>query len=89
MATVEVSDQGIGIPEDLLSDVFMEFVRAPNAKKHAAGGTGLGLSIVREGVEMHGGTVDVESELGRGTTFTVKLPLLFVPPEVEGRVESD
>ena len=86
---MEVVDQGIGIPEDLLLDVFMEFVRAPNAKKHAAGGTGLGLSIVREGVEMHGGTVEVKSGLGRGSTFTVTLPLHFIPPEVEDRLEDD
>ncbi len=86
VATVEVSDNGIGIPADLLSDVFLEFVRAPNAKKHAAGGTGLGLSIVREGVEMHGGTVSVASEPGKGTRFTVTLPLDYVPPEVADRV---
>ncbi len=85
VATVEVSDQGIGIPPELLSDIFLEFVRAPNAKKHEAGGTGLGLSIVREGVEMHGGTVTVESEPGRGTRFTVTLPLNYVPPEVADR----
>ncbi len=88
VATVEVSDEGIGIPDDLLADVFLEFVRAPNAKKHAAGGTGLGLSIVKEGVEMHGGTVEVSSELEGGTTFTVKLPLDFVPPEVADRAEE-
>jgi signal transduction histidine kinase len=85
VATVEISDHGIGIPDDQLADVFLEFVRAPNAKKHAAGGTGLGLSIVKEGVEMHGGSVTVASEEGRGTTFTVRLPLHFRPPEVEDR----
>ena len=89
VATVEVSDNGIGIPAELLSDVFLEFVRAPNAKKHAAGGTGLGLSIVREGVEMHGGTVSVASELGRGTRFTVTLPLDYVPPEVADRAGAE
>ena len=85
VATVEVSDEGIGIPPELASDVFLEFVRAPNAKKHAAGGPGLGLSIVKEGVEMHGGTVSVQSEFGHGTRFTVTLPLDYVPPEVAGR----
>ena len=88
VATVEISDRGIGIPEGQVSDVFLEFVRAPNAKKHAAGGTGLGLSIVKEGVEMHGGSVSLTSEAGRGTTFTVNLPLRFVPPEVEDRGDS-
>jgi signal transduction histidine kinase len=85
VATVEISDHGIGIPADQLADVFLEFVRAPNAKKHAAGGTGLGLSIVKEGVEMHGGSISVASEEGKGTTFTVRLPLHFRPPEVEDR----
>lgn len=88
VARIEVADRGIGIPEDLLEDVFLEFVRAPNAKKHDASGTGLGLSIVREGVEMHGGTVTVTSSPGVGTTFTVRLPLDNVPPEVAGRDED-
>jgi signal transduction histidine kinase len=87
-ATVVVEDQGIGIPEDLRSDVFLEFVRAPNAKDFVEDGTGLGLSIVKEGVEMHGGDVTVDSELGAGTRFTVRLPLHFTPPELAGR-DSD
>lgn len=82
IATVVVADQGIGIPEDLQDDVFLEFVRAPNAKVHSEGGTGLGLSIVKEGVEMHGGTVTLESAPTTGTRFIVKLPLHFTPPEV-------
>jgi signal transduction histidine kinase len=89
IATVEVIDHGIGIPEALQSDVFLEFVRAPNAKRHAPGGTGLGLSIVREGVEMHGGTVSVASEPGTGTRFTVSLPLDYQPPEVVDRNDGD
>ena len=87
VATVEVADRGIGIPEELKDDVFLEFVRAPNAKKHDRSGTGLGLSVVREGVEMHGGTVTVASEAGVGTTFTVMLPLDHVPPEIADRAE--
>jgi len=88
-AQVEVSDRGIGIPEDLLDDVFLEFVRAPNAKRHDRSGTGLGLSIVREGIEMHGGTVAVTSAAGSGTTFTVRLPLDYLPPEVAEKAEAD
>jgi signal transduction histidine kinase len=88
VARVDVSDRGIGIPEDLIDKVFLEFVRAPNAKNHVEVGTGLGLSIVEEGVEMHGGTVEVASVLGEGTTFTVRLPLHHRPPEMErGRDE--
>jgi signal transduction histidine kinase len=85
IATVVVEDQGIGIPEDLQNDVFLEFVRAPNAKIHAEGGTGLGLSIVKEGVEMHGGTVTLESTPESGSRFIVRLPLHFEPPEVRKR----
>jgi signal transduction histidine kinase len=85
VATVVVADDGIGIPEDLLADVFLEFVRAPNAKEHAESGNGLGLAIVKEGVEMHGGSVSVQSKLGEGSEFTVRLPLHFTPPELEQR----
>jgi signal transduction histidine kinase len=81
-ATVVVADSGIGIPAELQDDVFLEFVRAPNAKHVEAEGTGLGLSIVREAVEMHGGTVSLESREGVGTTVTITLPLHRVPPEV-------
>ena len=82
-ARVVVSDEGIGIPEELHDEVFLEFVRAPNAMSHAAGGTGLGLSIVKEGVEMHGGQVSVQSSLGEGARFTVTLPLHYRPPEID------
>lgn len=81
-ATVVVADDGIGIPAELLDQVFLEFVRAPNAKHAKAEGTGLGLSIVREAVQMHGGKVSLESAEGMGTTVTVVLPLHQVPPEV-------
>jgi len=85
VATVVVADEGIGIPKDLQNDVFLEFVRAPNAKSYAEGGTGLGLSIVKEGVEMHGGTVALESAPDKGSRFIVTLPLHHTPPEVRRR----
>lgn len=81
-AMIVVADDGIGIPVNLKDDVFLEFVRAPNAKHAEAEGTGLGLSIVREAVQMHGGKVSLESAEGVGTTVTVVLPLHHVPPEV-------
>ena len=81
-AMVVVADEGIGIPTDLQDDVFLEFVRAPNAKHAAGEGTGLGLSIVREAAQMHGGKVSLESAEGVGTTVTVVLPLHHVPPEI-------
>jgi two-component system sensor histidine kinase SenX3 len=82
VARVEVIDHGIGIPTDVVDTVFLEFVRAPNAKQHVREGTGLGLSIVDEAIRMHGGRVAVASVEGEGSTFTVSLPLHFVPPEV-------
>jgi signal transduction histidine kinase len=78
-AVIRFIDQGIGIPEEYLDQIFMEFVRAPNAKHHEAEGTGLGLAIVREVVETHGGVVSVESRTREGSTFTVRLPLRHTP----------
>ena len=84
-AMVVVADDGIGIPAELQEDVFLEFVRAPNAKHVQAEGTGLGLSIVREAAQMHGGKVSLESAEGLGTTVTVVLPLHHIPPEIIDR----
>lgn len=69
-----VEDTGIGIPTRDLPRVFERFYRVDRARSRETGGTGLGLSIVRHVAENHGGTVSVESELGRGSTFTVRLP---------------
>ena len=67
-----VSDQGIGIPEEDRARLFATFHRGANASD--VEGTGLGLAIVKECVERHGGSIGVESKLGSGTTFTVKIP---------------
>ncbi|GAB4371191.1 MAG: hypothetical protein Kow0062_06510 [Acidobacteriota bacterium] len=73
---VEVADRGIGVPGELREDIFLEFVRAPNARRHAPEGTGLGLAITREVVEAHGGRVWVEGrDDGPGSVFIVELPL--------------
>ena len=80
-AVIRVIDRGIGIPDDYLDQVFMEFVRAPNAKHHESEGTGLGLAIVREVVQVHGGSIAVESDHGQGSTFTVRFYLGHTPPE--------
>jgi signal transduction histidine kinase len=65
-----VADDGVGIPRDVLSRIFDPYVQAPGAPA----GTGLGLAIVKSIVEAHGGEVVVESEPGRGSRFTVRLP---------------
>jgi K+-sensing histidine kinase KdpD len=71
---VEVSDTGIGIPEEALPRIFNEFYRAKNAKAMEMEGTGLGLAIAKDVVEQHGGQISVESAIGEGSTFYVTLP---------------
>jgi signal transduction histidine kinase len=73
---VAVSDTGIGIPGRDVRRIFERFYRVDDARNRETGGTGLGLSIVRHVAEMHGGAVEVESELGRGSTFRLRLPLM-------------
>ena len=70
---VTVCDSGIGIPSDDLKRIFERFYRVDRARSRTAGGTGLGLPIVKEVVERMGGSVSVESQLGKGTKFTLLL----------------
>ncbi len=74
LAALTVRDTGIGIPANELGKLFTEFFRATNAKKRKTAGTGLGLTILKRLVDAHGGTVDVASSEGEGSTFTVRLP---------------
>ncbi|MBQ7679421.1 MAG: two-component sensor histidine kinase [Butyrivibrio sp.] len=73
--TIEVSDSGIGIPEESLGHIFERFYRVDKSHSREIGGTGLGLAITRSAVLMHRGTIDVSSVPGEGTTFTVRIPL--------------
>jgi two-component system phosphate regulon sensor histidine kinase PhoR len=73
-AKLSVNDSGIGIPARDLPRVFERFYRVDRARSRDTGGTGLGLAIVKHVAEQHGGRVEAESELGRGTTFVVTLP---------------
>lgn len=77
---VAVIDQGIGIPADVLMDVFQRFYRANNAEARQIKGMGIGLYVVKEIVSLHGGTILVESQEGVGSSFTVVLPLASAPP---------
>jgi two-component system, OmpR family, sensor histidine kinase SenX3 len=70
-----VADTGVGIPTRDLDRIFERFYRVDRARSRETGGTGLGLSIVRHVIENHGGSIDVRSELGRGTTVDVRLPV--------------
>lgn len=77
--TIEITDTGIGIPQDEQSKIFDEFFRAANARKIEWDGTGLGLSIVKLIVNGHGGEIRVTSSEGSGTTFIVRLPRVQAP----------
>jgi PAS domain S-box-containing protein len=76
---VEVRDTGIGLSESDLQKLFQKFFRSDNPYVRKVSGTGLGLSIAKAIVERHGGTITVTSQLGQGSTFTVRLPALARP----------
>ncbi|MGG7465641.1 MULTISPECIES: sensor histidine kinase [unclassified Plantibacter] len=78
---IAVTDQGVGIPDEDRDRVFERFFRVDQARSRHTGGTGLGLSIVKHTVQNHGGEVKVWSQLGRGSTFTIRLPKATTPPE--------
>jgi len=73
MTRVSVKDTGVGIPKDKLPMIFDQFYRVKEVNSEPVEGSGLGLSIVKKIVDAHSGTIEVESELGEGTTFTVRL----------------
>ena len=74
-AVVRISDTGRGIPQEELDDVFVKFFRSPGVQTDAIPGTGIGLAISKAIVEAHGGTIDLTSKVGVGTTFEIRLPL--------------
>jgi signal transduction histidine kinase len=75
MAVVSVTDTGGGIPADELSNIFKPFYLLDKARDRSVSGNGLGLAIVKQIIDLHGGEIQVESRLDKGSTFTVKLPL--------------
>ena len=76
---IKVSDSGIGIPEEYKERVFERFYRVDKARSRETGGTGLGLAITKSVIFMHHGSIQVESKEDIGTTFTVKIPLMYIP----------
>ncbi len=72
---ISVSDRGIGIPKADLEHVFDRFYTVDKAHSRKMGGSGLGLSIVQTVIQKHFGTITVASEVGKGTTFTMRIPI--------------
>ncbi len=81
MAVIRIKDTGIGIAKEHFDRLFERFYRVDTSRSREVGGTGLGLSIVKHLAVLYGGDVSVESEAGKGSVFTVRLPLVFIPPE--------
>ena len=77
-AIIQVTDTGVGVPEDSIPHLFERFYRVDKARARKSGGSGLGLSIVRNMVERNGGSIGVSSTLGEGSTFTVTFPIFDV-----------
>jgi signal transduction histidine kinase len=76
---VSVSDTGVGIPEEDLRDIFDKYAQARSRATRSEKGTGLGLYITRQLVELHGGRIEVQSEVGRGSTFSFTIPTAREP----------
>ncbi len=76
--SVEVSDSGIGIPKEAIEHIYERFYRVDKSHSREIGGTGLGLAITRSAILMHRGSILVDSEEGKGTSFTVKIPLTYI-----------
>lgn len=87
-AVIRVEDTGIGIAPDDLAHIFERFYRADNARHHNSRGNGLGLAISQKIINAYGGTIQVESIVGKGTTFTVRLPLAVAIIESVGNRET-
>ncbi len=80
-AVLQVSDTGVGIPEDAIGHIFERFFRVDKARSRATGGSGLGLAIVRAIVQRNRGEITVDTQVGQGTTFTVTFPLFDTEDE--------
>ena len=76
---VKVADSGMGIPEESIGRIFERFYRVDKSHSKEISGTGLGLAITRSAVTKHHGNIQVESKEGEGTTFTVRIPLSYIP----------
>jgi len=74
VVTIEIQDEGLGIPPEAIDKLFEKFYRVDNSDRRSIGGTGLGLAIVKEIIHFHGGEIGVKSQYGKGSTFTISMP---------------
>ena len=88
MAVLTVADTGIGIAPQHLPHLFERFFRVEDARGRTQEGTGIGLSLVRELIHLHGGNIAVDSEPGRGSRFTVRIPLVVADPSADRRDQT-
>jgi len=84
-AEISVTDDGQGIPPEATGRVFERFYRVDKARSREQGGTGLGLAIVKHIIQLHGGEVWVQSEVGKGSTFSFSLPAEEAPEGAMGK----
>jgi two-component system NtrC family sensor kinase len=82
--SIQIRDTGCGIPEHILSSIFNPFFTTKPTSK----GTGLGLSVSKGIIENHGGYIEVESQVMKGTTFTVRLPIVSIPADIKGTIKE-
>lgn len=78
-ALISVTDHGVGIPKEELKKIFDKFYRVPISKANATRGSGLGLTLAKHIIDAHGGTIEVESEVGKGSTFIIRIPFREIP----------
>lgn len=90
-AELRIRDTGVGIPAEALPKLFERFHRVANTRSRTYEGTGIGLALVHELLKLHGGSVDVESVVGQGTTFIIRIPLgrAHLPPTQVGNARSE
>ncbi|MDY6933935.1 MAG: ATP-binding protein [Spirochaetota bacterium] len=85
---ISIKDTGIGIPRDKLNTIFERFSQVDSSLSRQYSGTGIGLSFAKEIIELHKGTIEVESELGKGSVFTISMPILN-SPDIDHNDSSD
>lgn len=89
MMSVDIKDEGLGIPEQEIPHIFQQFYRVDNSDRRRIGGTGLGLAIVQEIVKAHGGVISVNSEFEKGSTFIVQFPHVLMKANKQDEAEND